>query len=418
MKILHTSDWHLGKKLFKTSRLEEQVDFLHWLEKTILEEKIDILIIAGDIFDTPNPPSLALQAYFGFLKSITQQTSIEIIVLSGNHDSGNFIEAPSPFLESERIHLIGKFTSPTDTNIEAIKNFQDKTVHTMQKGEETCHIISLPYFRSSEILAMETLKDSNLENEEELLLEGLRQWIEFATTELKGIKILVAHHLFGSFMASGSEQGLSLSGLESLPLSLFSKDFDYLALGHIHKPQYIKKESPIAYYPGSPIALRFSETHEKTISIVEIKNNKIHQTVKPIPVFRKLQSLQLKVEDKNTDWKEQILKQIKEHSNHSQKYKSFIECHLYLKSPMPTLIDQIRDFFSENNMELMSIIIHKEKTELEDQNILKNVFNLNHKDLFTEFWKTKYPDTTLPNEIQKDFQSLMAEIQEEQNATP
>ncbi|WP_372656201.1 exonuclease SbcCD subunit D, partial [Halobacteriovorax sp.] len=144
MKILHTSDWHLGKKLYKVSRIKEQELFLDWLSKYIIHENIDILLISGDIFDVPTPPNEALKLYFNFLKTLSEKKQIPIFIIGGNHDSSNFLEAPAPFLELNNIHVVGNLN-------ELAKDNYSPYVHNIEiKGEEVS-ICLLPYFRTHEL---------------------------------------------------------------------------------------------------------------------------------------------------------------------------------------------------------------------------------------------------------------------------
>jgi exonuclease SbcD len=95
MRILHTSDWHLGKRLFKLDRTPEHEQFLNWLLGTLIEEKIDLLLIAGDIFDTPTPPHQSLEVFYNFLHRVSTETKTETMIIAGNHDSGLLLEAPA-----------------------------------------------------------------------------------------------------------------------------------------------------------------------------------------------------------------------------------------------------------------------------------------------------------------------------------
>ena len=130
-KLIHTSDWHLGKKLFGKSRLPEQKQFLEWLIKTALEQEVHYFVIAGDIFDTPKPSDEALKLYFSFLNDCSLN-KIEVFIISGNHDSGHFLEAPKEFLNFQNIFVNGKLSnSPKDHYFE----------------RESFCLVNLPFFR-------------------------------------------------------------------------------------------------------------------------------------------------------------------------------------------------------------------------------------------------------------------------------
>jgi DNA repair protein SbcD/Mre11 len=401
MKILHTSDWHLGKKLFKEDRLEEQILFLNWLEKSIKKENIDILVIAGDIFDTPHPPSEALKSYFLFLKNIVENTDCEVFILAGNHDNGKFLEAPSPFLKENKIHLVGKFQSGP-SHFEIIK------------GKEKALINLVPYFRPYEILAMQD--DDLLLPEDipikELLLLKLKQFIsKLYKKEEKAPQLLFTHHLVGEFWASGSEQGIGLAGLDSLPTSLFENLFDYVGLGHIHRPQVIKKEKPLILYSGSPLPLRFSEKEEKQYSLITIHAGKIKQEFKPIPTFRSLYSWSLN----QSTWKEDFLKKWEQtNKNNSGNYETnldtFLELVIHLDGPQMNLIDDIRNFLAPFPIKLLSFQALRPEQK---KNLKRDLTELDMSvdQLFKMFLKDKFPENDTTVEKQ-DFQELLSTFSE------
>src|SRR4051794_33304896 len=136
MRFLHTSDWHLGKRLFKLDRTPEHELFLDWLVSTLKSQKIDVLMIAGDIFDTPTPPHQSLEMFYNFLHRVSQETDAETLIIAGNHDSGLLLEAPSKILAPYRVKVWGKLS-------------EDPSLHWYKKGNvEFCCI---PFFRSYEL---------------------------------------------------------------------------------------------------------------------------------------------------------------------------------------------------------------------------------------------------------------------------
>ena len=259
MSIIHTSDWHLGKRIGPYSRLDEQELFLSWLSGYIRNNHIKALLISGDIFDTPNPPTRALKLYFHFLEEVTTQTDCNIFIISGNHDNGQFLEAPLPFLKKHRVFIAGVLDP---NNISS---------HVISLNDKDIEITMMPFFRTKDLLEVSLQKESDNLTEEELTLKRLERWIELAKPT-KEYSILMGHHNFGSFLGSDSEHSLSLSGIESLPLNYF-KDWDYLALGHIHKPQTVKQSEPQAVYSGSPLSFRFSEIEQKTFCHIAFFGN-------------------------------------------------------------------------------------------------------------------------------------------------
>ena len=108
MKLLHTADWHLGQTFFEYDRRDEHIRFLNWLREQLRELDIDVLLIAGDIFDSPNPSAESQRLYYTFLREVTQENpSLQIIIIAGNHDSAARLEAPNPLLEGMNVSVRG-----------------------------------------------------------------------------------------------------------------------------------------------------------------------------------------------------------------------------------------------------------------------------------------------------------------------
>lgn len=379
MRILHTSDWHLGKRLFKLDRTEEHEAFLNWLVETITERKIDVLLIAGDIFDTPSPPHQSLELFYRFLHRLSKETLAQTFIIAGNHDSGVLLEAPALILKEHRVKIWGKLSQTPGEHWEVITC-----------GQESIEICALPFFRSFELLP---------QGEGEIQ-EALSHYLE---KESEFPKILMLHHLAGEFQSAGSEQVVSLSGLDSIPHALF-EGFDYVALGHIHKPQ---KAGPRAYYSGSPIPMRFSETNSKFVMEIEVKEKKVTSIERlGIPVSRKL--LSFKLEESN--WKKKI-----EEGDFESPLRPMVDIEMHLDSPKIGLIDEIKSLLEKKGADLLSYRPEYGVTKTEDLRH-ERIFELSHLDLFKEFYAAKYPDAPeLPEELKKDFSELLERVK---NAAP
>jgi exonuclease SbcD len=399
MKIIHTSDWHLGKKLYRISRTKEQAKFLEWFSSYIRENKVDILLISGDIFDVPTPPNEALKVYFDFLKSLTDQCEIQIFIIAGNHDSSNFLMAPAPFLINNNIHICGNLNDLLEENYATYT--KEITINN-----KIVSISMFPYFRTHELFNLAKKWDINID---EGALPVISKIIEKIAPKGDQKKILMSHHLFGSYEEAGSELGLSLSGVESIPTKLLT-DFDYVALGHIHKSQTISKESPIIHYSGSPMAFRFSETTMKTFSEITIKNNNLNYELIQIKEFDKLLRVTCSLEELDQRKKEIIL----EWSDSD--IVVYVEIKLKTTSPVTGIIESLREELRESGIILLSFqtIIHKSEENKDDEHFLEK--SLSTEDLFKLFYKKKYPESTeLPKELDEDFQELLNKVREVEN---
>jgi len=377
MKILHTSDWHLGKKLFRLDRTHEHQLFLDWIIHFIITEDVDLLMIAGDIFDVPTPPHQSLEIFYEFLYRLSLETKAYCCIIAGNHDSGQLIDAPSKILEHHRISVWGRLSTDANQHWKRI----------CLKGE-TIDLCAIPFFRSYELLP----------NGEGVIIEALKKYF---TRDKVYPQILMLHHIAGKFESTGSEQVVSLSGIDSIPTELL-KLFDYVALGHIHKAQKI---APNAFYSGSPLPMRFSETQKKSMRLIEVKNGQLSSQEFLIPEWRKFHLIKTNLKE----WKKDIA-----HLSTSSTLTSMAEVQIDLDEPIVGLIDQIKTDLKEKNIELLSFIPNYQIKELRSQSKQK-IFELGLPDIFEEFYKQKYPESKqLPNEVKSDFIEL---IQKAKNAT-
>lgn len=369
MRILHTSDWHLGKRLFKLDRAPEHEHFLNWLVGTLIEEKIDLLLISGDIFDTPTPPHQSLETFYNFLHRVSEETKTETLIIAGNHDSGLLLEAPSKLLSPHRVKVWGKLS----------ENPED---HWMKSGN--VEICAIPFFRSYELLPQG----------EGDAIEALKRYL---IRERTCPQLLMLHHLAGIFEAAGSEQVINLSGVESIPSEIL-KSFDYVALGHIHKPQKIAAN---AWYSGSPIPLRFSETAMKNVMLIEASETETKISSKPIPVFRNLFIVKTD-EEKYRDDLSALTSQTE--------LQGVVEVQIRLTSPRVGLIDEMREILAQKNLELLSFIPVYETSEKKEHKAEK-LFEMGPVELFEEFYATKYPETKeIPEDLLTDFKALLEKV--------
>ena len=205
------------------------------------------------------------------------------------------------------------------------------------------------------------------------------------------------HHLAGVFEAAGSEQVITLSGVDSIPTEIID-GFDYVALGHIHKPQKIGKT---AYYSGAPIPMRFSETHPKSVMSLELKDGKFTIDKIQIPLSRALHVL--KVTEGN--WREKL-----EALDAVTELTPMLEIQLTLSAPVMGLIDELKEACAKKKMELLSYLPQYSATERVDRRH-ERLFELSTMEVFQEFYKHKFPDAPeIPEELKNDFKELIQKV--------
>ena len=280
MKILHTSDWHLGHRLHEHSQHEEQVMFLEWLNDYINTNNIDILLVSGDIFDTGVPSTQSQRLYYDFLVNLTKTTCKHIIITGGNHDAPGTINAPKELLKSLSVFVVGK----------ASENIKDE-VFELSVNNERIIIAAVPYLRDQDIrraVMGETFEQIG-DRYKSALIHHYNDIANYCKTlKTEETPIIAMGHLFViDGYTSDSEQSIYVGNLGDIGANDFNNTFDYIALGHLHRPQKVGKFNNIRY-SGSPYILSFSEVnYEKKIVVIETYNDEI-KTINEVntPCFR------------------------------------------------------------------------------------------------------------------------------------
>jgi DNA repair protein SbcD/Mre11 len=397
-RIFHTSDWHLGKKLFKVDRFEEHQYFLEWMLKTLKEHDTELLIIAGDIFDVQSPPHSAIKQFFSFLKNLLAQTNTTVVIISGNHDSATLVESPSALLDSSRIIIKGEMSFDPQEHIVEIDLRSGKTIS----------LSLLPYFRNYEIARWaKHYKIDNVDAQDEnIIIKTIEAWLESSTISQKkaDYNFLVAHHLFGEFMSGDSEYGLSLTGINTIPLELF-KDLDYICLGHIHKYQKISSTPP-AYYTGSPIAFRFSENNKKRLNLIKLGESLEIETIE-IPTLKDLAVIKTTI----LMWREDVEKLVK-----SAIKPTFLEVQIRLKDPVIGLADEIRELLEHTKIELLSLYPTFESADSQKEQDAINVNDISIEEHFKNYYLQKFPESNIKKEVLREFRDIisLAQLEDQQ----
>ena len=266
LTILHTSDWHLGRRLYGRMRYEEFAAFLNWLEETISARHVDVLIVAGDIFDTMTPSNRAQALYYEFLGKVSTLCCEHIVIVAGNHDSPTFLDAPSQVLKFLNVHVIG--TACEDLNDEIL-------VLDDSEGCPHCIIAAVPYLRDRDVRSSsagesDDSKDANV-------IKGIRAHYNEVASLAKNkqkllnkkyqrhLPIIATGHLFAAGGTTTEDDGvrdLYVGNLGKISAEMFDQCFDYVALGHLHVPQRVGGQEHIRY-SGSPIAMGFGEARQQ-----------------------------------------------------------------------------------------------------------------------------------------------------------
>lgn len=266
MKILHTADWHIGQRLYGNERYEEFEAFLDFLLQTIIEQNVELLLVSGDIFDIPHPSNQALELYYKFLAKLVSTPCRNTVITGGNHDSVKTLNAPATILKAMNAHIIGGATQEIRDEIITISDAE---------GNPATQIAAVPFLRDRD-LRQSISGQSGLEKEivvKEAIVDHYQQAASLINPDLPSIAM---GHLFAvGVSTSDSERDIHVGNLGAISASDFPDTFNYVALGHIHRPQKVGGKDMIRY-SGSPITLSFSEIKdEKEVVLLDLDDNQL-----------------------------------------------------------------------------------------------------------------------------------------------
>ncbi|MDX1752578.1 MAG: exonuclease SbcCD subunit D C-terminal domain-containing protein [Salinimicrobium sediminis] len=407
MKILHTADWHIGKKLHKTELAEDFDLFINWLCKTIEAEKVNLLLVSGDIFDLANPSSDARRQYYRALIKM-KQFKCRIILTGGNHDSPAMLDAPKEILKELNIDILGGL--PED--------LEDVVIPVPGKdGKTEIVVAALPFLRDADLRRAED--GENYEDRVEALKKGIQNTFfeasEICASKFPEIPALAMGHLFtAGIETSESEREIQIGNLAAFEASRFGSYFNYIALGHIHKPQRVSAAVP-AFYSGSPLPLSFSERKdEKRVLLIDTDNGWEPQSI-PVPCFRSLLRISGNLEELTFK-----LEELQE----KKALESLIEVELKEKQYDPLKIYALDELVSEFQKEGFKIVKHRASFENQLKGAAQafaphqQLQDLQPKDVFLELvnQKNNYNQTDL-QEILSAFDEILEEIQRDENIT-
>jgi exonuclease SbcD len=290
MKILHTSDWHLGRTLYsKKERLEEHQAFLTWLLQTIQDYQIEVLLIAGDIFDTATPNHASQKLYYDFLIKVKQFGCKHVVVIGGNHDSPSFLNAPKDILSALEVQVIGHAEENLEKEILVIHN---------QQNQPTFIICGVPFLRERDISKFsegESYSERSIRINQNIKkhYEQIALLAEAKRKEIgKDLPIIATGHLSVAGGKRNEDDGVRdtyIGNIEAVGSDIFPDTFDYVALGHYHIPSSLKEH---IRYCGSPIPMGFGEAkQQKCVYVLSFKPERVIETV-AIPCFQRLETIQ------------------------------------------------------------------------------------------------------------------------------
>lgn len=354
MKILHTSDWHLGQKFISRDREEEHQLALEWLLEVVTAEQVDLLLVAGDIFDIGNPANGARSLYYNFLRKLLKTHCRHVVIVSGNHDSPQMLDAPAELLQLLDIHVVG--SARTDPEVLVLKN---------EEGIAEAVVAAIPFLRDQELRRTLT-RDAPLDyfpRIQEAIADYYRRAADAAAafSELQ-VPLLATGHLFASgAVTSGKQDNIYQGNLENIAADRFPDIFGYVALGHIHRAQAVAGINRLRY-SGSLIPLSFSETKDdKSVTLVDFEGrNLVGIREIPVPLWRRLRTIQGDLS--------YVQQQLEELGNNCQDpLTPWVEVLVNADANIPNLSGLLQEFTSEMNIDLLKVRLLVPHASLDEQ---------------------------------------------------
>lgn len=382
MNILHTSDWHVGKRLMERERLEEQILALDEIAELCEKEDVSLVLVAGDVFDTYLPSSEAEEVFFRAVKKIAGDTRA-VVIISGNHDDGVRLSASAPLAEEQGIYIVGNHRrafSPCSRPVRAVQSGEGYLIIENEKGEQV-YVNTLPYPNEARFREEKT---------EESYAEKTARWIAQGDCAYKSDMphILLSHLFVAGGRTSESERDIDLGGARAVPLRSLPQN-GYVALGHLHRMQKVGEN---VYYSGSLLPYSFDEADsEKCVLLLKTEGTQIKE-VKALPLKSGKKLVRLEA-----NGVENALALLPRYAN------CYIELTLNLTSPLTTAETQA---LRESNTGLVSLIARVPSQETESETVRRSALSTG--ELFTQFYLSLY-GCEPEDKLKTEFLSLLEE---------
>jgi exonuclease SbcD len=413
MRLLHTSDWHLGQTLHNFDRTHEHQRFLDWLLDTIVAEQVDALLIAGDIFDNSNPSAASQRQLYRFLQQARARSpQLDIVVVAGNHDSPGRLEAPGPLLEAHGTRVVGHVVRNSDGEIDLERLVVPLTG---RDGQVEAWCVAVPFLRPGDVPRIDT-SGSELENAGiDAYLSGIallyQQAYELARSRCgKGEAVLaMGHcHMVGGDASPDSERRILIGGTEALPASIFDPGIAYAALGHLHLAQKVGKQEHLRYC-GSPLPLSFAEIgYQHQVLRIDLEGGMAKEIV-PLYVPRAVELL--RVPPQPSPLKQVLAElvglELPDAPLHEQPY---LEVRVLLDGPEPSLRAQVEAALEGKPVRLAKIEPTRKVVTaagIDAALSLDQLAQLQPDDIFQRLWQQRFGEDAPPDQLAA-FAELMA----------
>lgn len=406
IRILHTADWHLGQTFFGYDRTQEHEHFLDWLAGVLTKNKIDVLIVAGDVFDVSNPSAASQRMFYRFIHRVTTENPrLQLVVVAGNHDSAARLESPLPLLQEMRTEIKGivhKQNGKIDYEhlLVELKN---------AAGEVEALCLAVPFLRQGDYPVVETEGNPYAEGVKELYARLLKYALKKRTD---GQALVAVGHL----LATGSEiaekdhsERIIIGGLESVSPESFPEQIVYTALGHIHKAQRVSGRENIRY-AGSPLPMSFAEKyyHHGVVKVTldegwAVEIEKLEYT--PLVRLLSIPATEAAAPD-------EVLDELRGLELPEDEPMPYLEVKVKLSEPEPMLRQQVEEILEGKPVRLARIVsFYRQAAEgsVEEEVLTAGLQEMNPLQIVKATFENSY-QTEMPEELVNLFQEVCRTI--------
>jgi exonuclease SbcD len=350
LTILHTADWHIGQNFYGYDRKTEHLAFFEWLKMRVEERRPDVLLVTGDVFDSPNPSAESQKIYYRFLREITTANPhLHIILIAGNHDSAARLEAPNPLLEEMNITVKGVIKRNQDGEID----YRDLLIPIAKDGAIAAWCVAVPYLRQGDYPPAESYVKGV-----DLMYKTLCDELDTMRTPTQTVIVTGHLQVKGAHLSEkDSSERAIVGGLECVSADVFAqRDVAYVALGHLHRCQTVAGLKHVRY-AGSPLPMSFAEKNYKQgINLVVVNNNKV-ETIERINFAPPVGLLSIPHEPKSLD---DVLYEIGKLPDGEISDRSpYLEIKVLLTEPEPSIRYRIENALAGKSVRLACIVSNR-----------------------------------------------------------